>query len=130
MKLKRALKFYFCAEEALARLDRLILAKALCCDGTRGAEYCADAVAALIEKKGQVCAFYAFIDGAMYGLDEGERECLKRYACNREREGLPQDVRREAHRLSVLLVRRMRGRAARYAEGAKIAAELCFFDGI
>lgn len=130
MKLKRALKFYFCAEEVLARLDRLILFKALNCDSTRGAEYCAEAVAALIEKKGQVCAFYAFIDGAMYGLDEGERDFLRRYACSRQSSALPQEVLREAHRLSVLLVRRMRGRAARYAEGAKIASELCFFEGI
>lgn len=129
MKLKRALKFYFCAEEALARLDRLILAKALSCDDTRAAGYCAEVVAALIEKKGQVCAFYAFLDGAMYGLDEGEIECLKRYAFAREREVSPQE-RREAHRLSVLLVRRMRGRTARYAEGAKVAAELCFFESI
>ena len=129
MKLKRALKFYFCAEEALARLDRLILAKALSCDGTRSAAYCAGVVAALIEKKGQVCAFYAFIDSAMYGLGEGERECLKKYACAREIEVSPQE-RRLAHRLSVLLVRRMRGRTARYAEGAKVAAELCFLDSI
>lgn len=128
MKLKRALKFYFCAEEALARLDRLILARAISSDCTRGADYCAEAVAVLIEKKGQVCAFYAFIDAAMYGLDEGERECLKRYACSRE--AMPAQERREAHRLSVLLVRRMRGKAASYAEGARAAAELCFFDEI
>ena len=128
MKLKRALNFYFCAEEALGRLDRLIMAKALSVDDTRGAERCAEAVAALVEKKAQVCAFYAFIDGAMYGLGEGERECLKRYACPRGGEA-PQE-RREVHRLSVLLVRRMRGRAAKYAEGARIAAELCFFDSI
>ena len=130
MKLKRALKFYFCAEEALARLDRLILAKALSCNDTRGAEYYADVVASLIEKKAKVCAFYAFIDGAMYGLSEEEREYLKKYAESRSREALPQEIRREVHRLSVLLVRRMRGRSARYAEGAKAAAELCFFDGI
>lgn len=125
MKVKAILKFYFTAEEAERRLDRLIYKKAFSVNAARGAYECAEEVAELVSKKGELCSLWSFLDGAVAKFSEGERETLRNYALSPRQKG---ERGREAHRLAVAFARRIRGGAQAYSEGLKVMAELCFIQ--
>lgn len=132
MKVKAILRFYFTAERVEAMLDRLIYKKALSVSAGRGAYECAEEVAELVEKKGELCEFAVFLGRALSKFSARELEVLKRYAFSPRRSEVEivqegGDGAAEAHRLAVAFARRIRGGAEKYSDGMRVAAEFCFW---
>ena len=121
MKVKKLLRFYFTAERAERLLDDLIISKAVRAEFARGAQDCAEEVAALVKKKADMCAFYGCLEGVMNTFREGERAVLENYALRAGgRDG-------ESHRLAVAFARRLKGKITLYDEGLAAAMEYGMF---
>ena len=121
MKVKTLLKFYFMPERAEERLNRLICRKAFAAYSARGALRCAEEVAELVRKKGELCSLWGFLDGAARRCADGELETLKVYALSGQR-----GAGAEGRRLAAAFARRVRGGSARHGEGLGLMSELDF----
>lgn len=125
MNVKKVLKFYFTADRAERLIDALIARRAYAFDFTRCAERCAEEVACLVHKKGEMCRFYNYVDGAAETFTAEERGVLRRYALLRGKRPVGEEGR-EMHRLAVAFARRIRGCGEHFAEGIAAAMEFSF----
>ncbi len=125
MKVKTILKFYFTAEETLGRLDGLIYKKAFSVNWARSAGDCAEEVAGLVRKKGELCWLARSVGDIVRTFGEGEVKALRRYALGAGRPSA--EERRENHRLAVAFARRANRAADSWREGLEAAAEYVFF---
>lgn len=85
MKVKRLLKFYFCADGLNGALDNIILRFAV-----RSGEVCgscevyAEKIEKVISEKEQLGRLWAFLNGAFEKLGERDIRTLKEYALSRK----------------------------------------------
>ena len=83
MKVKRLLRFYFCAEELNSALDDIIVHKAVGSDMGACTERCADDILKVIEVKGELSALWNYLDGIFCTLGAEDVRRLERYAMMR-----------------------------------------------
>lgn len=110
MKVKRILKFYFCAERLNGTLDNMITAYAV------GSGACAGSCLGYAEKIcGVICAkrgmneLWLYLDNIICGLTEEEKRVLKFYGCLRTGVNtFSEETRREIKRVLVKFTRRAR----------------------
>ena len=118
MKVKKFLKFYFCAEKLNGALDNLIMKNAAypCTDGWAGAEK----ICSLIGEKQQLQKLWKYLDGIIAGLSERDFSSLEVYA--KMRTGLKKLNRdeRNALRRAVVKFTRRAKRLEDFGEGAAL----------
>ena len=130
MNYKHLLAFYFYADGLNGALDsacvRLAVSSA---DHSKGCEYYAEKICALIEAKGALNELWLFLDGALSSMKERDRTALKAYADSRgKRERLAAMTaagcdEKAVHRSLMKFSRRVSGRLRRYAEQVKVLRE-------
>ena len=115
MRVKRILKFYFCAEKLNSAFDNLILknASSPCADGQAGAER----ICGLIWEKQQLQMLWGYLDGIIEGFSERDRASLAEYA----------DKRIGLKKLSVSERNELRRAVVKFTRRAKRL--YCFADG-
>lgn len=83
MKVKRLLKFYFCAEELNSALDDIIMRKAAGSAMGACAEECADDILKIISAKQELNRLWNYLDKIFAGLGREDIIRLERYAMMR-----------------------------------------------
>ncbi len=124
MKSKRILKFYFFADRLNGALDNYISkCAANSADYTRGGEYYAKKICALIEEKNILGALWRYLDGVMGAFSKRERCVLCFYGATRRGISSFNDYeRREIKRVTVKFGRHARG-IERFAEGLALVGK-------
>ena len=98
MKVKRLLKFYFCAEELNSALDDIIVRKAVQSGMGAGAEECAGDILKVISAKEELAGLWNYLDGLFSSLCGEDVARLKRYALlRRGLKFLPEEESRGIH---------------------------------
>lgn len=124
IKSKRLLRFYFNADRLEGALDNLIVTYACrSADCTKGGEYWAEKIIALIQTKKTLSALWVYLDGVLSAFKREESETLEYYAllrCGIKR--LDGAKQREIKRLLIKFTRRLRS-LDRFAEGVKLVGE-------
>ncbi|MBO5328237.1 MAG: hypothetical protein J6B04_03605 [Clostridia bacterium] len=124
MKVKRVLKFYFCADRLEVRLNNLILKRALSSKNSYNAEACADDLIKLIEAKRELSNLYAFLNGVLKNFSCEEVKVLKFYAAMRK--GLStvsEPVKRQIRRVTVKFTRKCNSVELRFSTALKLVGE-------
>ncbi len=118
MKVKRLLKFYFCADGLDGALNNLIMRRALNleCSALAAAEGICD----LLEEKSELSRLWGYMNRVMAGMPRGEAETLKSYALLRTGfSRLTEDMRKEYKRVTVKYFRRARN-VVRYEKAIEL----------
>lgn len=79
MKIKRILRFYFCAENLESAFDNLIMKIALS-SFDKSSFNCADRLCRVIGEKKELAKLWDYLDGIIPNLSEEERAALEEYA--------------------------------------------------
>ncbi|MDE6868145.1 MAG: hypothetical protein K2J83_03260 [Clostridia bacterium] len=79
MKVKRLLRFYYCAEGLERAFENLILKIALSSYG-KSCFYNADRLCRIIDEKSELNKLWNYLDGIIPALSQEERTSLKEYA--------------------------------------------------
>ena len=110
MKVKRILRFYYCAENLERAFDNLIF-KIASSSFDKSSFDCADRLCRIIDEKSELAKLWSYLDGIIHVLSEEERLSLEEYAkmrCGIKRLGADDikrlrravvKFRRHAHRL-------------------------------
>lgn len=110
MKLKRILRFYFSADSLNKAFDNLILNKA--CAPYADAQDTAEKLCAVIDDKIRLERLWAYLDGVLSGLTDGESQTLLKYSA---RSAAVKSGDREVKRVVIKFTRRAR-RLAEFEE--------------
>lgn len=121
---KRLLRFYFNSDGLEAALNNLILNTAYrSADVTKGGEFYAERIIALVEAKKRLGELWQYIDGVISSMNGNEIQTLKRYALMRSGIGKLNDgERREIKRSTIKFTRHMRS-LERFKEGVRLVSE-------
>jgi hypothetical protein len=122
MNSKRVLRFYFAADRLNSALDNLIEKLAydskdeyVVCDD------CAEKIFSVIEEKGELQIFWAFLNDVIEMFSDIDREILRGYAVRRTGiSSLDEQTRRDIHRVLVKFGRKVERKIARFAEGVRL----------
>ena len=118
MKVKRILRFYYCADSLERAFDNLILKIASSFDGS-GFD-CADRLCRIIGEKSELAALWDYLDGIISRLPEDDNAALGEYA--RLRCGIKRLAPDEIKRLRRAVIKFKR--RARRLDGFKRGTEL------
>ena len=119
MKVKRILRFYYCAESLERAFDNLIM-KIATSSFDKSSLNCADRLCRIIDEKNELSKLWGYLDGVIPKLSEEERASLEEYArlrCGIKRLGAD-DVKR-IRRAVVKFMRHAR-RLEDFSRGAQL----------
>ena len=109
MKVKRILRFYFCADSLERAFDNLIINNAYKSVQPYSGELYAEKICALLEEKKALSWLWYYLDGVIGGITEEERGALESYAKMRFGiKNLDDEKRREIKRAAIKFKRRAR----------------------
>lgn len=121
MKVKRLLKFYFCAEELNSALDDIIVRRAVGSGMGACAEQCAGDILKIISAKEELAELYGYLDGIFSSLCGEDVARLRRYALlRRGLKFLPAAERRGIHSSLMKFSRRSVGFGHRFDGAMKV----------
>ena len=83
MKVKRVLRFYFCADSLDRAFDNLILNNACKSVQPYSGEMYGERICALLEEKQVLSKLYIYLDAVLGEITQGDREALESYALMR-----------------------------------------------
>ena len=121
MKVKRILRFYYCADSLERAFDNLILKIASSYDGS-GFD-CADRLCRIIDEKSELAALWDYLDGVISRLPEDDGAALEEYArlrCGIKRLNSEQIKRL---RLAVIKFKRRARRLEWFKRGVELAGK-------
>lgn len=109
MKVKRVLRFYFCADSLESAFDNLIINNAYKSAQPYSGELYAERICSILEEKEALSRLWGYLDKVIGGITQGDRDALESYAlmrCGIKR--LDDEKRRGIKRAAIKFKRRAR----------------------
>ena len=117
MKVKRILRFYYCAESLERAFDNLIF-KIASSSFDKSSFDCADRLCRIIDEKSELAKLWSYLDGIIPALSEEERSSLEEYA----------KLRCGIKRLAAEDIKRLRRAVVKFRRHARRLE--CFYKGL